>query len=168
MTEVPAPTEPRLRDQFGQPWAWPPAASPEGAAADAEAGSLNGIWLVFLPGAFTPVCTVELRWIDQLAQLCSPERIGVRVIAPDAAPVLRAVADEHQITTPLLSDFWPHGAAAQRLGCFDSETGRPCRTSVLITTDGVEITRVVGEPARPRTVEQHVDAMLSAKRPDVG
>lgn len=165
MTDASAPVQPRLRDHFGQPWPWPPVLSPEPPQIGAR--DPDRVWLVFLPGAFTPVCTLELAWIDRLAEKCASERVGVRVVAPDAAPVLRAVAEQHDIATPLLSDFWPHGAAAQRLGCFDAETGRPHRASVLIDRDGAVTARVVGEMSQPRTVEQHLDAMASAKRPGV-
>ncbi|MGO1184401.1 redoxin domain-containing protein [Micrococcaceae sp. AOP34-BR2-30] len=163
MTRPSATVEPRLRDQFGQAWPWPPLGSADGAEPPLGATAPQGAWLVFLPGAFTPVCTLELQWVDELADACAPTQTAVRVIAPDSAPVLRAVADQLSLTVPLLSDFWPHGAAAQRIGCFDAESGRPHRTSVLIDSAGAVVARVEGALSRPRTVQQHLEAMVSAQ-----
>lgn len=168
MTRSSAAVEPSLRDQFGQAWPWPPLCSADGAEPTPAATPSPWAWLVFLPGAFTPVCTLELKWINELAATCAPAQTAVRVIAPDSAPVLRAVADQLGLTVPLLSDFWPHGAAAQRVGCFDTESGRPHRTSVLIDAAETIVARVDGEPSRPRTVQQHLEAMVSAELPGVG
>lgn len=112
--------QPRLRDQYGQPWAWPPLA-PAGEQADGfllpDGGSLAArCWIAFLPGAFTPVCTHELGWMSSLAGKLSRQDVALRIVSCDPAPVLRAVADGMGISIPLLSDFWPHGAAAQLLG----------------------------------------------------
>ena len=38
---------------------------------------------------------------------------------------------------PLLSDFWPHGAAAKKLGIFNEETGFAKRALFIIDPDGV-------------------------------
>ena len=125
---------PALRDDHGQRWPWPPTRGPEDAAAP------RGTWLVFLPGAFTPVCTDELGWIGALAEDVAVDEVAVRVVSCDAAPVLRRVREELALPEPLtlLSDFWPHGAACRALDVFDAETGRPRRVSVLLDADGVE------------------------------
>ena len=123
---------PALRDDHGQRWPWPPTRGPEDAAAP------RGTWLVFLPGAFTPVCTDELGWIGALAEDVAVHEVTVRVVSCDAAPVLRRVREELALPEPLtlLSDFWPHGAACRALDVFDAETGRPRRVSVLLNADG--------------------------------
>lgn len=139
--------EPSLRDLHGTPWPWPPVASGERAA-----------WLVFLPGAFTPVCTGELAWLGPLAVELAAEDVGLRVVSCDAAPVLREVADRTGLPAEcvLLSDFWPHGAAAARFGLLDETTGRPRRVSVLVDESGTELVRVrPGEPGGPRTAQAH-------------
>lgn len=146
MAETPA-----LRDVHGTPWPWPPLAREERAA-----------WLVFLPGAFTPVCTGELEWLGPLAVELAADGVGVRVISCDAAPVLREVAERTGLPDAcvLVSDFWPHGAAAARLGLLDEATGRPRRVSVLIDAHGTELARVVpGIPGGARTPQDHRDAV---------
>ena len=153
--------QPRLRDQYGQPWAWPPLA-PAGEQADGfllpDGGSLAArCWIAFLPAAFTPVCTRELGWMSSLAGKLSRQDVALRIVSCDPAPVLRAVADGMGISIPLLSDFWPHGAAAQLLGEFDVESGRACRSSVLIDVDGAVLGRIQAAPGEERTLESHLD-----------
>ena len=176
MTDAPSPDvegvePPALRDTFGQPWPCPPIVGPD---ASAGRGEVEAAWLVFLPGAFTPVCTSELAWLAEMAvgfARAADEggpRVGVRVISCDAAPVLRRVAEETGAPDELvlLSDFWPHGAAADHYGLLERQTGRPRRVSVLVDADGVEHGRVTAEPGRARTRTEHetVTEQWSANR----
>lgn len=180
---------PRLRDQHGQPWPWPPLApepavpqpSPGGtvpagrhepdrppvqdgsrapkAFQHPDVGSAPArCWLFFLPGAFTPVCTAELGWVDDLAERLAPTGAGLRVITCDSAAVLRKMADETGVRVPLLSDFWPHGAAAQAVGEFDTLTGRPHRSSVLVDAAGTVLARVRAATGDQRTLRDHLQA----------
>ena len=153
--------QPQLRDQHGQPWAWPllaPAGDPADGFLLPDGGSLaSRCWIAFLPGAFTPVCTRELGWMPSLADQLSRQDVALRIISCDPAPVLRAVADEMVISVPMLSDFWPHGAAAQLLGEFDAETGRARRSSVLIDVDGTVLHRIQAAPGEERTLESHLN-----------
>jgi len=41
------------------------------------------------------------------------------------------------IDFPLLSDFWPHGAAAQAYGVFNAERGFAIRSVFIIDTQGI-------------------------------
>lgn len=154
---------PVLRDQHGQSWAWPPlmvathGGEPEPAH---DAGPVpSRVWLLFLPGAFTPVCMAELSWVDELADRLAPAGVGLRVISCDSAAVLRTVADQLGIRTPLLSDFWPHGAAARAVGEFNGSTGRPHRSSVLVDGDGAVLERVRARAGDQRRLEDHLDAV---------
>lgn len=157
--------EPALRDQFGQPWAWPPLApSPASVAGQAhDAGPApSRVWLLFLPGAFTPVCMDELGWVDDLAERLAPAGVGLRVVSCDSAAVLRTVAGHLGIRTPLLSDFWPHGAAARAVGEFNPATGRPLRSSVLLEATGAVVARIRAEAGTARTAEEHLRLTDSA------
>ena len=61
--------------------------------------------------------------------------IGLSV---DSGPALRAwSAALGGIRHPLLSDFWPHGAAARSLGIFNEAAGIVNRTLTIIDPDGV-------------------------------
>ena len=149
---------PALRDDHGQSWSFPPLATPDGVPhPDDGVGRPRATWLAFLPGAFTPVCTGELAWLADLAQELAAVDVAVRVIACDAAPVLRRVREDLGLgeRLTLLSDFWPHGAAAAACDAFDPETGRARRVSVLLDATGVEVARVAAEPGRARSRSAH-------------
>lgn len=147
---------PALRDQFGQSWPFPPIAGP-------DQPGWNRTWLIFIPGAYTPVCMSELAAVPELAEALSNEHVGVRLIAPDAAPVLRMVADQMELTVPLLSDFWPHGAAAKYYGVFDEATGRPRRISVLVDRSGAVLTTLVSTSGS-RKMGDHLTVLHNEKQ----
>lgn len=150
---------PVLRDQHGQPWPWPPlapaGAGPEQGAVPDDGPAPSRVWLFFLPGAFTPVCMGELGWVDGLAERLAPAGVGLRILSCDSAAVLRTVSEQLGIQTPLLSDFWPHGAAARAVGEFNETTGRALRSSVLVDAAGTVLARVRSGAGAARRLEDH-------------
>jgi mycoredoxin-dependent peroxiredoxin len=148
---------PALRDQYGQSWPWPPLAPEPGPHQEPDGGAApSRCWLFFLPGAYTPVCTAELGWVDELAGRLARAGVGLRVISCDSVAVLRAFGDAHGVLTPLLSDFWPHGAAARSVDAFDAHTGRPRRVSVLVDAAGRELRRLEAAPGQERRLADHL------------
>jgi peroxiredoxin len=63
------------------------------------------VMLAFFPAAFSPVCTRELDELQR--RLPDLEAAGIQVagISVDGPYALRAFAEQHSITFPLLSDF---------------------------------------------------------------
>lgn len=118
-----------------------------GPAADTgERGTL----LVFVPFAFSRVCTSELGELQEgLPELAAA---GVRVLAASCDPVfaLRAWAEQDGYGFALLSDFWPHGAAARAYGVFDETQGFARRGSFLIDAAGVIRWSLVHPGGQPR------------------
>lgn len=93
--------------------------------------------LVFFPFAFSGTCTGELCELrDNIEDF---EAAGVRLLGVSCDPVfsLRAFAEQEGLGFDLLSDFWPHGAAARAYGAFSEERGVAGRVSVLVDADGV-------------------------------
>jgi alkyl hydroperoxide reductase subunit AhpC len=45
-------------------------------------------------------------------------------------------AEQRGFTFPILSDFWPHGAVAQRYGVFNDVVGRAVRGTFVIDREG--------------------------------
>lgn len=146
-------TTPALRDQFGQAWQFPPI---EGL----DQPSRDRTWLIFIPGAYTPVCMSELGQVNELADELAAEQVSVRLIAPDAVPVLRMVAGQLGLSVPFLSDFWPHGAAASHYGVLDHMTGRPQRVSLLIDGSG-EVLQRVSATTGSRNMADHLAVLQS-------
>lgn len=96
--------------------------------------------LVFLPAAFTPLCSAELGGLVALSGDLADRGVRVLAVACDSMFVLRTWAEGAGVGTggpTLLSDFWPHGAVARRFQAFDEERGIATRTSYLIDAEGV-------------------------------
>jgi peroxiredoxin len=114
--------------------------------------------LVFFPFAFSSICSAELADLrDRRRDL---DELGVRVLGVSCDPMfaLRVLDDRDELGFTLLSDFWPHGAAARAFGCFDAEIGAATRGSFLLDPDGVVRWSVVLDTGQRRDIEAHVDA----------
>ena len=148
-------TVPALRDQYGQDWPFPPIDGPDQPGHDAT-------WLIFIPGAYTPVCMSELAEVGDLSHQLANMGVGLRVIAPDSAPVLRLVANELDLRVPFLSDFWPHGAAARHYGILDETTGRPRRVSLLVDRKG-DVLETIASMGGARNMAEHLSVLQNKK-----
>lgn len=97
----------------------------------------RSVTLVFIPFAFTSVCQGELCELrDNLNSFESADN-QVLVVTCDRAPSLKAWKADQGFNFPMLSDGWPHGAVAQRYGCFNADRGCAERLTVVIGKDGV-------------------------------
>ncbi|OAV52198.1 redoxin domain-containing protein [Enteractinococcus helveticum] len=148
-------TVPALRDQYGQEWLFPPVEGPDQPGHDVT-------WLIFIPGAYTPVCMSELDQVNDLAHQLTDMSVGLRLIAPDSVPVLRLVSDQFDLRVPFLSDFWPHGAAAKHYGILDETTGRPKRVSVLISRKG-DVLETITAMSGARNMTEHLSVLQNKK-----
>lgn len=115
--------------------------------------------VVFLPGAFTPVCTSELPAVEQVWEEAGSRGIPVLVVTCDAPPALTAWRTAEGLRMPLISDFWPHGALSQALGAFDDATGRARRVSVVIDAHGGEVWRDEAAPGGSRDMTRLAEAL---------
>ncbi|WP_454051727.1 redoxin domain-containing protein [Cellulomonas sp. Marseille-Q8402] len=115
--------------------------------------------LVFVPFAFSRTCTAELTEL----QAGLGELGGVRVLAAscDPGPALRAWAEQDGYTFPLLSDFWPHGAAARAFGVLDEVDGYARRGSFLLDAAGRVRWSLVHPAGRARPFGAYRDAVAA-------
>jgi mycoredoxin-dependent peroxiredoxin len=114
--------------------------------------------VVFYPFAFSRTCTAELCELrDNIEDF---EAAGVRLLAVscDPVPALRAWAEQEGFGFDLLSDFWPHGAAARAFGVFDASSGMALRGSFLVDGDGIVRWSLVN----PRGVARDLGAYRAA------
>lgn len=123
------------------------------------------VLVVFLPMAFSRTCTSELRALrDHLDEL---EQAGARLllVTCDAPPTLRAWAQHERLVdgtgVHLLSDFWPHGAAARAFGAFEEITGTPRRVSVLVDPHGLVRWTTEAPPGQARDISEHLAAVAA-------
>jgi len=119
------------------------AAAPVLALPDAHGASVTvggpadaPVLLVFVPFAFSRVCTAELTELQAHLPELADAGVAVRAVSCDPGPALRAWAEQDGYAFPLLSDFWPHGAAARAYGVFDEVDGYARRGSFLLDAGG--------------------------------
>ena len=92
--------------------------------------------IVFYPLDWSPVCTNEhacvVNDMKRFAQL-DAQILGISV---DSAWSHKAFAEKMGITYPLLADFQPRGAAADKFGVYLADKGITGRAIAIIGRDG--------------------------------
>ncbi|PJI93420.1 peroxiredoxin [Luteimicrobium subarcticum] len=115
--------------------------------------------VVFVPFAFSRTCQSELSTLRDNRGPFDERHVRLVAVSCDSVFALRAWTEQEAFGFDLLSDFWPHGAAAQRYGVFDEHKGMAVRGSFLLDADGVVRWSVVNSPGHPRDLEVHVEAL---------
>ena len=95
------------------------------------------VLLVFYPFTFTGICEGELCQLrDDYSKY---EKSGVQVVAVscDTKNAQGLWKEQMGYQFPVLSDFWPHGAAARAYGVFNEAVGCANRATFLIDNQGV-------------------------------
>jgi len=95
------------------------------------------VLIVFYPLAFSGVCTGELCTLRDSIDGFRSDDVETLAISIDSSAVTAAWAAKEDFDFPLLSDFWPHGAVAERYGVFDAERGIARRGTFLVDKEGV-------------------------------
>jgi len=111
--------------------------------------------LVFVPFAFSDVCTNELIDLRNAADLQGRADLTVAITACDSIYTMKAWADTHSYRLPLLSDFWPHGEVARKYGVFNPQEGLATRGTFLIDANGVVRWSVVNPKGQARDVDDY-------------
>jgi mycoredoxin-dependent peroxiredoxin len=94
------------------------------------------VLLMFLPAAFTPVCSTEVPAVAALMQdFLAADTIPLIVDVDNSPANLAWGHDCGADSVPILSDFWPHGAVSKSYGAL-ADDGMGDRTSVLIDKSG--------------------------------
>jgi peroxiredoxin len=118
------------------------------------------VMLVFYPFTFTGVCEGELCALrDDHAEFTDA---GVQVLAVscDSKNSQKVWAEQQGYQFPVLSDFWPHGAAAKAYGVFNDALGCANRTSFLVGKDGVVVDVFgSGDLGTPRQAARYTEAL---------
>ena len=95
--------------------------------------SQKRVLLSFHPLAWTEYCAAQMKALEDnravlLAKNCVP--VGISV---DSVPCKKSWAKSLAIKeTPLLCDFWPHGAVAVKYGLFRDQNGFSERANVIV------------------------------------
>lgn len=115
--------------------------------------------VVFVPFAFSGVCTGELAQLREHRAVFDDAGVRVLVTSCDSMFSLRAWQEESGFGFDLLSDFWPHGEVAQRYGVFDADVGYAKRGSVLIDARGQVCWTVLTERGMARPMSGYLQAL---------
>lgn len=121
--------------------------------------------VVFYPWAFSGVCSGELQELQERQLEVLGDRAALLTISTDPMYALRAFADQHGFTFPMLSDFWPHGAVASAYGVFSAEVGIALRGSFLVDVDGVLRWSVVHGIPEARDIDDYIRAIAALHQP---
>ncbi|WP_426567156.1 peroxiredoxin [Angustibacter sp. McL0619] len=121
----------------------------------------RAVLVVFYPFAFSGTCTGELCALRD--DLSAFQNDDVQLLAVSCDPVfsLKAWAADQGYEFPLLSDFWPHGAAATAYGVFDTDAGRATRGTFLVDVEGKLAWSVVNGPGQARDPDAYRKAIAA-------
>lgn len=121
----------------------------------------KNVVVVFFPMAFTRVCTGELCTIrDSIADFDSDD-VQTLAISCDAGPSLARFAQEEGYAFSLLSDFWPHGAAASAYGVLDEGSGLAMRGTFIVDKAGKVVWKVVNGVPDARDADEYRKVLAS-------
>jgi mycoredoxin-dependent peroxiredoxin len=132
-----------LRDQHGTP-----------VRLSSFRGSKNVV-LVFYPLAFSGVCSGELRAMRDDFPEAGRDDVELLTVSVDSTYALRAWSDAEQFGFSLLSDFWPHGAAAKSYGVFEENLGIASRGTFIVDKSGVVRWKVVNPVPEARDIAEY-------------
>jgi peroxiredoxin len=97
----------------------------------------QNVALVFIPFSFTGTCTGELCAIrDDIASFQN-DNVQVLAVSCDSMHSQKIFAAQEGYNFPVLSDFWPHGAASKAYGIFNEDLGCAMRGTFIIDKEGI-------------------------------
>ena len=96
----------------------------------------KNVLLLFYPLDFSPVCSVENRECAELLPAKGGDGVQVLGVSVDSRWSHKAFAAQNNISYPLLADFHPKGAVAEKYGVYLPEKGISARTAFVIGKDG--------------------------------
>ena len=107
-----------------------PSISGEKVSLSQFQGKKNVV-LSFVPAAWTPVCSEQWPGYNLIKDFFNKNDTVVLGISVDNVPTLYAWVEQMGgVWFPVLSDFWPHGAVAERYGVL--RTSGTCERAVLL------------------------------------
>jgi peroxiredoxin len=128
----------------------------------------KNVVLLFYPFAFTGVCTGELCALrDELPAFQNAD-VQLLAVSCDSMHSLRVFADQEGLDYPLLSDFWPHGAASRAYGVFAEDKGCALRGTFVIDKQGVVRWTVVNALPDPRDLHEYAKALEALQSTGTG
>ena len=110
----------------------------------------RAVLVVFYPFAFSRICTGELSAVRDDLTSFQNDDVQILAVSVDQPYALKAWSEAQDYRFPLLSDFWPHGKAAQAFGVFDERAGKAVRGTFLVDRSGIVRFAEVNAPGQVR------------------
>jgi peroxiredoxin (alkyl hydroperoxide reductase subunit C) len=133
-----APTDSHLKVRVGDPA--PDFTLPDLGGRDVTLSGYRGkknVVISFVPAAWTPICSDQWPGYNLARPLFEARDAVVLGITVDNLPTLHAWTRQMgSLWFPVLSDFWPHGAVAERYGVLRSD-GVSERALFIVDKEGV-------------------------------
>ncbi len=140
-----------------------PSLSGENVSLKHFQGKKNVV-ISFVPAAWTPVCSDQWPGYNIAKGLFDAQDATLLGISVDNLPTLyswtRQMGD---LWFPVLSDFWPHGATAEKFGVLRSD-GTAERAIFVIDKAGILRYAKVGDINRRPNLEELIRALENANR----
>jgi peroxiredoxin len=96
----------------------------------------KNVILLFYPLDFSPVCTVENKQCAEMLPTKGAGDVEILGLSVDSLWSHKAFAAQQGISYPLLADFHPKGAVAEKYGVYLPEKGLAARTAFIVGKDG--------------------------------
>lgn len=108
-----------------------------GAISLGQFRNKKNVVLSFVPAAWTPVCSQQWPGYNIAKDIFEKNDTVLIGISVDNIPTLHAWTKEMgHLWFPVVSDFWPHGAVAQKFGILRSSNGVSERAIFVINKNG--------------------------------
>lgn len=138
-----------LNDQFGAP------------VSLADFKGKKNVVLLFIPFSFTGICTGELCAMRDDLSAFENDDVQLLAVSCDTMFTQKVFAEKEGYTFPVLSDFWPHGAAAKAYGIFDEARGCAIRGTFIIDKESILRWQVVNAIGDARNIVDYKAALAS-------
>jgi peroxiredoxin len=96
----------------------------------------KNVILLFYPLDFSPVCSVETKQCAEMLPTKGAGDVEILGLSVDSLWSHKAFAAQQGINYPLLADFHPKGAVAEKYGVYIPEKGLAARTAFIVGKDG--------------------------------
>ena len=124
------------------------------------------VLLSFHPLAWTGVCSKQMRSLEKNYGAFKKLKTVAFGLNIDSVPSKKAWAKDLGLKkTRLLSDFWPHGAVAQKYGIFREKDGFSERANILIDEEGKVIFSKVYEIGELPDIDEILDLIRRKYEP---
>lgn len=121
----------------------------------------KNVVVVFFPFAFSGTCTGELCALRDDLSSFQNENAELLVVSCDHMYSQKAFAAQEGYSFPVLSDFWPHGAATKAYGIFNEDHGCAIRGTFIIDKAGIIQWQIVNGLGDARNIGDFKSALAA-------